>query len=111
MIPLFIYINQALINQTTKLSNQVNKIQQDMKTMKHVQDEFQEMFQCLEEGILLVRDQTINFSNDLFKDIISRLKVNNAENEYTDTLDLKIFKVFRKNEDLKDNKSESSDYP
>ena len=56
MIPLFIYINQALINQTTKLSNQVNKIQQDMKTMKHVQDEFQEMLQCLEEGILLVRD-------------------------------------------------------
>jgi hypothetical protein len=48
--------------------------------MKKVSDEFKEMFQFLEEGILLVKDKEISFSNDLFKDIITRVKVNPIQN-------------------------------
>jgi hypothetical protein len=59
------------------------------------------MFQCLEEGILLVKDKEIAFYNNLFQVIIDQLKVDYIHNEIYKLLDHKVFKVYGTHEDYK----------
>jgi hypothetical protein len=49
------------------------------------------MFQCLEEGILLVKDKEIAFYNNLFKEIIDKVEVDMIHKEIDKILDRKIF--------------------
>ena len=54
-----------------------------------------EIFENLEEGILLLKDNTINFSNQIFKNIFKDINVIGDHDEVTDAiLDMKVFKLF-----------------
>ena len=43
--------------------------------------EFHQMFMSLEEGFVVIQNENISFSNDMFLDIVKRLKLN--ENQKT----------------------------
>ena len=54
------------------------------------------MLQSLQEGIIVVKDGIINFSNDIFKDILGRAVLQDNQTSETPILDLMIYKVYRK---------------
>jgi hypothetical protein len=49
------------------------------------------MFESLEEGIMLLKENEISFSNSIFDQILNKPIMENSDQ----TLDQKIFKVFR----------------
>lgn len=51
------------------------------------------MFQSLDEGIVVLQNQQINFTNEVFNQIVQEL-----EEEEMDVGDRKMFKVYRKTE-------------
>jgi len=59
----------------------------------------------LNEGIILVKNESISYMNEISKSIISRL-ANKPSLEDFDILDIPILKVFRKNESSDTNSTE-----
>ena len=55
--------------------------------------EFHQMFMSLEEGIVVIQKNNISFSNDMFLDIVKRLKLNENQ-KIMNTTNLKIFKKY-----------------
>ena len=56
------------------------------------------MFMSLEEGIVVIQNGNISFSNDMFLDIVKRLKLNENQ-KIMNTTNLKIFKVYDQESD------------
>ena len=79
----------------------------EMKTIKDISKEYSDMLQSLEEGIVVVKDAAINFSNDIFKEILHRVVLPSNQNSKTSILDLKIFKIYRKTEDKEEEEVKS----
>ena len=62
-------------------------------------DEMNEIFSNLEEGIVLIKNQSINFTNLIFKNIMSNIGImdfasNNCQT-YNHIMDYKIFYLLR----------------
>ena len=71
--PLYIYINQALMNHNMKQTRLASSLTVEMKTIKNISEEYSDMLQSLEEGIVVIKNNSINFSNDIFKEILQRV--------------------------------------
>jgi hypothetical protein len=71
-LPLYLYCDQALVNIMNKLDIEVTKMMQEVSLVKRVQKEQKEIFESLEEGILLIKENEIAFSNSIFNDIIQK---------------------------------------
>lgn len=69
MMPLYIYVQQALMNLNTEMSNDASKVIQEIKVVKALQYEYQQMFESLQEGILVVTDGAISFKNSIYDKI------------------------------------------
>jgi hypothetical protein len=74
--------------------------------------EFNEIFENLEEGIVYVQNKSIKFANQIFKDIVKNAtdEKSSQSTNIHDMLNLKIFKVHRNegnssNDNLSDNTS------
>ena len=94
MIPIFIYINIALANNATESTRMASELISEMKTIKKITKEYSEMLQSLQEGIVVVKDGTVNFSNEIFKDILGRAELQGSQT--SDILDLNMYKEYRK---------------
>ena len=63
-------------------------------------NEMNELFEHLQEGILVFKDNTINFTNKIFHNILTNIHVVGTNDQITDQiLDHKIFKL-HENEQL-----------
>jgi len=62
-----------------------------MRESTQLKQEYEEMLQTLEEAIVVVVDNTINFSNSLFQKMILKI----GQSECTDSLSLEMFTVYR----------------
>ena len=54
MVALFIFINQSLQNINLDICIEANKSQMEMKVIRRMQQEFQQMFETLQEGIVVI---------------------------------------------------------
>jgi hypothetical protein len=66
--------------------------------------EFIEMFQSLEEGILVIKNKTIDFSNDIFKEILTRISFDKEIKDIGEMLHQPIFKIFRETKNEEEDK-------
>ena len=68
--------------------------------VKQMSADYHELLQNLEEGIILVSNNTVNFSNNIFLDILKATKMVDDKSSTipTNAMDLKIFKLFRGND-------------
>ena len=66
---------------------------------KQISDEMNELMQNLEEGILVSKDNTIHFTNQIFNNILHDINVTAEIGKMDETtLDFKIFKLFENEE-------------
>ena len=75
---------------------------QEVSVLKEVQKEQTQIMQSLEEGIILMKQNEVAFTNQIFDQILKK------ENETIDNnllLDKKIFRVYRN-----DNEADKDDY-
>ena len=86
---LFIYFNQSLQNLNLDILIEANKSLIEMKVVKRLQQEFQEMFESLQEGIVVIQNEAIIFKNSIFTQVCGR------GDENLPFMDLHIFKLFR----------------
>ena len=56
------------------------------------------MFMSLEEGIVVIKNGNISFSNDMFLGIVKRLKLNENQ-QIMNTINLKMFRVYEQKND------------
>jgi hypothetical protein len=89
-----------------KQTRVASQLTQEMKTIKNMSKEFIEMFQALEEGIIVIKDNVIDFSNDLFKEILTRIHLEKNLKSFDQVLDEKIFKVFREGQNEESSSSQ-----
>ena len=66
----------------------------DITVMKNVSKEFYEMFNTMEEGIVVFKDEIINFSNNAFREIINSF---DDDEIGLDLIKYKLFKIYREN--------------
>ena len=64
-----------------------------MHIVKKVSMQYIEMFQALDQGIVVIKDEEVNFQNDYFREIL-RMVDFEAQNE-NEILDQELFKIFR----------------
>ena len=58
------------------------------------QEDYQDLIQCIEEGIVVVKNDQLKITNKIFRQILKRLKLPYSKvKNYA--LDLKIFKLYR----------------
>ena len=69
MMPLYIYVQQALMNLNTEMSNDASKLIQEVKVVKALTYEYQQMFESLKEGIVVISNEEITFKNGIFDKI------------------------------------------
>ena len=62
-VPLYMYCNSKLLEIRSKQDNEITKIRQEIKIIK----EQQEIFESLEEGILLMNKNELQFANSTFQ--------------------------------------------
>ena len=75
------------------------KITHRKKFEKKMSDELKEIFENLEEGILLIKNNSINFANRMFYKILKSINIISSDDLIKDSvLDLKIFCLFRSTE-------------
>ena len=77
-----------------KESRLVSQLTTEMKAVKELKQEYREMLMSLEEGIIVVQDKAITFTNDIFKDILKGIAFQKGQGQSTPILNLKLFKVF-----------------
>ena len=63
---LYIYVNQSLQNLNLDICIEANKSQMEINVIKKLQAEFELMFESLQEGIVVIQDEAITFSNTIF---------------------------------------------
>ena len=88
MSTLFIFLHQSLKNLNLDICIEANKSQMEVKVITRLQQEFKQMFESLQEGIVVIQNGVITFKNSIF----TQLYQDEVE------MDLKIFKLFRKAE-------------
>lgn len=77
--------------------------------MKHMTNEQNDIFQNLEEGIIVIKDRTVDFTNKIFIDILYKIQriqkrtINNNEN----IMDFKIFRLRNEEDQSTKNKEVS----
>ena len=86
----FFYCRQQLVNLNLDLIIEANKSQSVQNVNRGHQVELQEIFESLREGIVVIQDGAISFKNSIFESI--------CNNNIGNLLDLKLFKVYRKNQ-------------
>ena len=64
---------------------------------KKMSNEVNEIFENLEEGILLIKNNSINFANKMFHQILQNMSIisSNGDNIEEGVLDYKMFRLFR----------------
>ena len=64
---------------------------------KKMSDELNEIFENLEEGIILIKNNSINFANKMFHKILQNIHLIHANENHIHEgiLDYKIFRLFR----------------
>ena len=60
------YCNQALVNINKKQEADVNMMVKEMKIAQELQIEQQQLFESLEEGIILIKENEISLKNSIF---------------------------------------------
>lgn len=65
-LPLYMYCNQALVNINKKQEADVNMMVKEMKIAQELQIEQQQLFESLEEGIILIKENEISLKNSIF---------------------------------------------
>lgn len=99
-----ISLKQALIELNKEQTKEISKVLVNMRAIKKVSEDYQDMLESLEEGIVVVKNDRINFTNKIFKQIIKRLNLDYEDEAVRKKLlDLKIFKVFRSGAEENDN--------
>ena len=90
MILLFIYLNTALTNLAVKEISIVAQLRKQMSQVKLVCQEYEEMLGSLEEGILVAKNMTLNFANQIFLDILEKSGI-----DLENLMDAPLFRVYR----------------
>ena len=67
----FLYMNASLGNLKSDELMKIGKIIQANQDLSM----FQEMMQCMEEAILVVKDQSIEFSNNVYNKMVTRVNM------------------------------------
>lgn len=71
----------------------INK--QELENQQRITQELNEVFENLEEGILILKDKQISYSNQIFKDVLDNVQIEmKGDQTDQDILDLKILKVY-----------------
>lgn len=104
-IPLMILIFKMLHNLETKIRFQAVQTYQDMKTSHYMQEENLNVYKSLEEGIMTIQNDKIDFTNQIAEDIIMQFdrdsnEILNFEQIKDIILDQKIFKINKLSERL-----------
>jgi hypothetical protein len=80
------------MNINTEMCNDASKFIQEIKVVKALQFEFQQMFESLQEGIVVVTSGAISFQNTLFNNMYKQYQNQNNEESL---LDIKMYKIYR----------------
>ena len=63
---LYIYVNQSLQNLNLDICIEANKSHSEINVIKKLQAELELMFESLQEGIVVIQNEGITFSNIIF---------------------------------------------
>ena len=66
LYPFYFFIFRALNNLEVQSLTSVNKLIKENETVKYVSQEFYDIFHTLQEGIVLINDGSIGFTNNKF---------------------------------------------
>ena len=66
LYPFYFFILRALNNLEVQSLTSVNKLIKENETVKYVSQEFYDIFHTLQEGIVLINNGNIGFTNNKF---------------------------------------------
>ena len=92
IVLIHLYVNEALMSQSLKLFESVSLLSQEVKIETIIKQEYMEILSSLEEGILVLKDDIVSFSNEIFKAIQSRLSCDTPQ----EFLQLHIWRIHSK---------------
>ena len=75
------------------------QLSEEIKRVKSGNEEMQEIFQSLEEAIIVVKNHAISFSNDIFKGIMDQVNEASDQLGINNPYEQPMFKIFRKTQD------------
>ena len=90
---LYVVCYQAIQSIEDQQKRDIYEKQKETNIVKMIYKEFHQMIMSLEEGIVVIQNGNISFSNDMFLDIIKRLKLNENQ-KIMNTINLKVFRVY-----------------
>ena len=90
---LYVLCYQTIQSIEDQQKRDIYEKQKETNIIKMIYKEFHQMIMSLEEGIVVIQNGNISFSNDMFLDIIKRLKLNENQ-KIMNTINLKVFRVY-----------------
>ena len=96
----YYYFKDKLYKLNSNKTLHINNIFKEKELYTELHNEYQQIFESLEEAIVVVKNDKISFTNDMFheifeNDIRSNTNVPNQSQKHEFEIDIKIFKVFR----------------
>ena len=96
----YYYFKDKLYKLNSNKTLHINNIFKEKELYTELHNEYQQIFESLEEAIVVVKNDKISFTNDMFheifeNDIRNSSSVPNQSKQHEFEIDFKIFKVFR----------------
>lgn len=94
----FQYFIDKLSNVNSNKTLHINNIFKERELYNELHNEYQQIFESLEEGIVVVKNDKISFTNEMFHQIFKNDASYSQEANFSQhdaEIDFKIFKVFR----------------
>ena len=94
----YFYLKDKLYKINSNKTLHINSIFKEKELYNELHNEFQQIFESLEEGIVVVKNDKISFTNEMFHQIFkydASLSQEANQSQHEIEIDYKIFKVFR----------------
>lgn len=103
-IPSMVLVFKMIHNLETQLKIEALKTYQDLKTSHHIKEQYLNVYRSLDEGLMTIKDNVINFMNQIAEDILMGLNLWNdnrligIEELKHKIMDIKIFRIYKLDE-------------
>lgn len=96
---IYLFFKDTLYKLNSNKILYINNVLKEKEIFNELQNEFQQIFESLEEGIIVVKNDKVSFTNDMFHELYrfrsrdkDKTSIDHRNEAY---MDLKIFKVLR----------------
>jgi len=105
LVGFYSYINTRLTNISYKKLSLVASVKSQIEQAKKIAKEYHEMLSSLKEGILVIKDDEINFANDIFYEILANVCLKHANKQ--SIFKTSVFKIYRRTKEVDSSKNVS----